>query len=832
MKAVVMAGGFGTRIQPLTNAVPKPMLPILNKPMMEDVIVRLKKIGVKDFIVLLYFKPEVIQNYFGDGSDFGINIDYIIPDDDYGTAGAVKKAQDLIGKDRFIIVSGDLITDFDFQKILDSHGENKAKVTITLTSVSDPLQFGVVITDKKGRIQRFLEKPSWGEVFSDTINTGIYVMESEILDYIPENTNFDFSKDLFPKLMEEQVTLWGCDAKGYWRDVGNPNSYREVMEDILTGNVDIEIPGERINIDKGVIFAGEGVKLPKNMKVRGINVVGNNVKIGKDAELENCVIGDNTVIDRKVVLENSTVWHDCYFGEKAEVKHSVICNNNVVEKKTQIPHGAIIAEHCELESNVRVEKDVIIWPNKLIEESSIVSQNVIWGDKYKRSIFEGGKVRGHTNVELSAQIAIKLAEAFASTLPVGSKVYVSRDYHNASRMLKRAFISGLMSSGIEIVNPDFIPSNVLINNLTVNDDIVAGVHFRQSETNSLESEILFFDKNGMLINTGTEKNCERVYFRENFRRVSLDDLGDITNDSTLLENYIERFSNLIDKHTVMSSQPKFLVDLLFGTTSTVYPEIVNNLGIENVMVNAYFDDKKLSKLPMTIESSKENASKIINTLDYNGGFLIYPHGKKLDIISDKGEILSGHASLLLVLWLLNETAEREMSVYLPVSAPDVLDKKFKKLKIKRSKMNNIKFEEISKYDLKANTDGSFAFGEFGHNFDAMFASVKIIEMLAKVEKKISQIVEKIPEFYYSHETVHCCVELKGTMMRMFTEEAMGKESSFEDGVKIINEDLSTLTMIPDQYAENLHLYIQANSIERGEELLSEYREKIESWKQE
>lgn len=198
MKAVIMAGGFGTRIQPLTHSIPKPMLPIMNRPMMEHTMMSLKALGINDFIVLLYFKPDIIQAHFGDGSAFGINITYVLPDADYGTAGAVKKAQEAIGNENFIIISGDLVTDFDFQKIFDYHQEKQSKLTITLTSVENPLEFGVVIANDEGKIEKFLEKPSWGEVFSDTINTGIYIIEPEILEYIPKNENFDFAKDLFP----------------------------------------------------------------------------------------------------------------------------------------------------------------------------------------------------------------------------------------------------------------------------------------------------------------------------------------------------------------------------------------------------------------------------------------------------------------------------------------------------------------------------------------------------------------------------------------------------------------------------------------------------------
>ncbi len=221
IKAVLMAGGFGTRIQPLTNSIPKPMLPIVDIPMMEHIVNKLRHSGIEEIVILLYFKPEVIEEHFGDGSRWGVRITYALPDEDYGTAGAVGYAREHLDT-TFMVVSGDLVTDFDLDRIIDYHRRKASKLTITLTPVEDPLQFGVVITDKSGRIERFLEKPSWGEVFSDTINTGIYLIEPEILAYIPANSAYDFSKDLFPRLMEEGIDLWGCSVEGYWRDVGNP----------------------------------------------------------------------------------------------------------------------------------------------------------------------------------------------------------------------------------------------------------------------------------------------------------------------------------------------------------------------------------------------------------------------------------------------------------------------------------------------------------------------------------------------------------------------------------------------------------------------------------
>jgi len=281
MKAVIMAGGFGTRIQPLTSSYPKPMLPFLNKPMMSYIVEALKNAGIIDIIVLLYFKPEIIKNYFGDGQNFGVNIRYILPDDDYGTAGAVKKAEKLIDE-RFVVISGDLVTNFNIQEIVGFHEAKQSKATITLTSVEDPLQFGVIITDRNDKIVRFLEKPGWGEVFSDTINTGIYVLEADVLKLIPPDKPFDFAKDLFPLMFNNGMTIYGYKAKGYWKDVGNPDAYREVHMDVLEKKlISPKIEGQEVKYDEGVLFKGKNTRVDKDVKINGLVVIGDNVKIRK-----------------------------------------------------------------------------------------------------------------------------------------------------------------------------------------------------------------------------------------------------------------------------------------------------------------------------------------------------------------------------------------------------------------------------------------------------------------------------------------------------------------------------------------------------------------------
>ena len=832
MKAVVMAGGFGTRIQPLTHSRPKPMLPIINKPMMEHTMMTLKDLGITEFIVLLYFKPEIIQDYFKDGSEFGIKITYVVPDDDYGTAGAVKLAEKYIGDENFIIISGDLVTDFDFQKIFDYHEEKKSKLTITLTSVENPLEFGVVIANEEGKIEKFLEKPSWGEVFSDTINTGIYIIEPEILSYIPNNENFDFGKDLFPLLMRKEIELTAGYAKGYWRDVGNPESYRDVYEDILTGKVNFKIPGKVTQFPDGVLYSDETYDLDKSIEIIGTVVLGHNVTLSTGVKLNNVVLGDNVVINKHAKVRNTAVWNDVKIGKNTILDNCVICNNNKISKNVVAKAGLILAEGCEIGQLVNIEKDVIIWPDKVIEDASIVSSNLILGNKYKNSIFEHGKVIGQSNVELSCEMATKLGEAFGAQLPVGSSVLMARDYQKNSRMLKRAFLGGLLSSGINVIDYSDIPSAVLRCNLSSNAEHIAGVYFNQKLDDPTSTTITFFNSDALRINNDLAKKIEKAFFKENYRRVDYSKIGEIEESDHNVEYnvYKKGMESLLKSHMFKCIDCRIAVDMMHGMASEVFPDILNDLGIDNIMFNAHPDVNRLANINTLLRRSYDDMGSVIKALKLDAGFILYPYGQRLDIVCDKGTVLGKQDALYVVLSLLDmeaKVAGVKKRVFLPTWAADIVY--FENLEIERGQYANFKIDKMKEYDLVATGDGNFAFTEFSAHRDSMFATLKILEMIINHDIKLSKLIDSLPIFYYNMTQINCSQALKGKMMRMFLEDAKDKQSSTLDGVKIWLNKNDWILMIPDQYADKLNLYIQAENDERGEEILAVYSAKIEKW---
>ena len=376
MKAVIMAGGFGTRLRPITCNIPKPMAPVANVPMMEHIINLLKQYDFKRICSILYFQPEVITNYFGDGKKFDIEMEYQMAAADYGTAGSVKNTEAKLKDEPFIIISGDVLTDFDLSEAIKFHQEKKAMATMVLTRVANPLEYGVVITGEDGKIIRFLEKPSWGEVFSDTINTGIYILEPEIFKYIPEKTEFDFSKNLFPLMLKEGLPLYGYIADGYWKDIGSLDEYILAHQNVLNGDVRVQLPGERLNIVGRDVYVGKNIKMKQNkVKLKGGVVIGNNCVIEDGCELENCVIGDDSVVHKGARLKGTTVWSNVEIGERAELGKAVIGSRSRIEEGAEVESGAIISEDCIIGKNAVIRENVKIWPKKEVEEGQTVASS-------------------------------------------------------------------------------------------------------------------------------------------------------------------------------------------------------------------------------------------------------------------------------------------------------------------------------------------------------------------------------------------------------------------------------------------------------------------------
>ncbi len=833
MKAVIMAGGFGTRIQPLTCNIPKPMIPLANRPIMLHIVELLKKHAITDLVMLLYHQPDVIKNFFRDGADFGVKIEYVTPLQDMGTAGAVKCAEEFLNE-RFLVISGDLLTDFNLKKVMDFHVDHKAMVTITLTPVKDPLQFGVVVTDREKRITQFIEKPGWGEVISDTINTGIYVLEPEIFKFIPAGENFDFSQDLFPFLLENKYPLFGYPVKGYWRDIGNTDSYREAHYDIFRGKINIRIDEQKLDFLGKDLRVGNDVKFEDLSTLDGTIILGENSQILGSARITDSVIGRNCTIEAGARLSRCVIWDNVYIRKGAKLVDSVICNNVSIGQGVTMEEGTIIADDTSIGEDAYIKRDVKVWPKKLIESGAIVSSNLIWGEKWKKSLFEGALIKGLTNIELTPEFMAKLGCAYGSTLPKGSYVLAGRDANRSSRMLKRSFLGGILSTGVNVRDLKMIPLPVMRYKLRTFGE-AGGIQFRQGIDDPASTEIVFLDADGIDFSSSMGKNVERIYYKENFRRAHHTEPGGISELPNVIDFYREGFLRAIDKNVIQNGKFKVVIDFNFCPASLLLPALLNELGCEVIALNAYIEEERGALKRGEKSKSLQQLSKIVTALEAQAGFWLDATAEAIILVDETGRECTPVELLSLMVSFMLDKGEKGVFA-VPISAPSVIEQMAQVMgctvsRTKTSERSMIEASLSSEVILTGSMDGRFAFPRFQNAFDGMFAIARTIELAAAGGMEISRKLEKIPFRSFLQKRVTCVWEKKGRVMRKMSEDSLDKEATFIDGIKVhFGEDW--VLVLPDPYQPYIHIMTEANDVNTVARLLNSYQEKVESWKKE
>lgn len=831
MKAVIMAGGFGTRLHPLSINLPKPMVPLCNRPIMLHIVDLLKKHGITELVMLLYFQPETIKKFFGDGSEYGVNITYVTPLEDLGTAGAVKAAARHLDE-RFMIISGDLLTDFDLTAALKFHEAKQAKATLTLTSVPDPLQFGVVITNKTGEITKFLEKPDWGEVFSDTINTGIYILEPEVLDMIPEGENRDWSKDIFPQMLKQKDRLFGCTLKGYWQDIGNTDAYHDTCKEIMTHKVEIEIDENRID-KKEQIYLGSETSLNEESRanLEGMVVLGDNTRLVGLPKLKNCLVGRNCTIEDGAELEDTILWDNVYIKANARLKGVVLGQNVRIGVGAVLNPGVVVGDDSKIGKDATVNADIKIWPNKVIENSSIVTNNLIWGETWRKSLFEGALVKGLTNIELTPEFAAKLGAAYGSTLPKESFVLTGRDSIRSSRMLKRAFVGGLLSAGVNVRDVKRVSLPVLRYKLTTFGE-VGGVHFRQSPRDSAATEIVFFDEQGLELSSAATKSIERVYYKENFRRAHYSEPGSISELPNLHNYYRDGFLRALDREAIAQANQRIVVDLNHSPAADLLPALLNDLGCEVIELNSHIDENYMPSAPEEQADTLSRMGQIVTALDATAGFWLGPSGEKAIYIDNSGKVLSQTEALALAAALVTKTLKKG-SIAVPISAPHTIEEitREQRVQVIRTKGDGRSLGTAAQdqnVHLCGDIEGRIAYTALQPHFDALFAIAKTLELLAKTGSSISELHKQIPQRPFRQIQLPCSWEYKGGIMRLMNEATIEQQTTFIDGVKVHYGD-DWVLVIPDPYRPLVHILAEASKVKKVDSLIKEYREKVEEW---
>ncbi len=821
MKAVVMAGGEGSRLRPLTILRPKPMVPIVGRPVMEHILNLLKSHGITDVVVTVQYLASAIEDYFGDGSAFGMHIEYSREEVPLGTAGSVKNAEELL-TEPFLVISGDALTDFNLSEIIKFHNARRAMATLTLAHVANPLEYGVIITDEGGHIQQFLEKPSWGEVFSDTINTGIYVLDPKIFSYFEKNVNVDFSQDIFPLMLAKGDPLFGYIADGYWCDVGNLPEYMKANADVLHGRVKTRIPGKDLG---GGIWAEEGVEIASDAQIFGPVYLGNECKIRSGAVVHGpSCIGRYTIVDDGAQIDRSVIWNNSYIGERAELRGALVSAATSIKSKAMMFEGAVIGDHSVVDESAIIQPGVKIWPNKEIETGAVVTSSIIWGSQGRRSLFGRFGVTGIVNVDITPEFAARLGAAYGAVLPKRSRVSINRDAHRTPRMIKRAIISGLPSAGIDVRDLDTVPLAVA-RYFTRTTECVGGVHVRLSPFDPRVVDIKFFDSNGLDISKATERKIENLFFREDFRRVYLDDIGTIEYARNAIELYTTGFLKCIDQEVIRQRKFKLVVDYSHGSSVQVLAPIFNASQVDVIALNATMDPTRYSRSFEEFEKEMEMLASITATLKADLGVRIDTAGEKIFVVDDRGRTLDG-GKLLAAMAELTLRGTKGGIVAAPVNAPSAVETVTKRAggKMVYTKVVPSALMSAATRDtvrLVGDGAGGFIFPEIQPVFDGMFAINKLLEALARYGTRLSEVVDNLPPYHLIRVDVSCPWEYKGKVMRILSEQYRERREEPIDGIKI---DLGKewVLVLPDADRPLFHVLAEARTRDAAQTLADKY----------
>ncbi|MBI4218097.1 MAG: mannose-1-phosphate guanyltransferase [Elusimicrobia bacterium] len=760
---------------------------------------------------------------------------YLIPPSDLGTAGCVKFAEKEL-TETFIVMSGDVLTDFNLTEAVAFHKEKNAMATMVLTRVPNPLQYGVVIIDEEGKITRFLEKPSWGEVFSDTINTGIYILNPKVLDEIPSKQSFDFSKDLFPKLLSQGKPLYGYVAEGFWKDVGDLREYRLAHRDILDGRVTVRILGKKnqhwSKDHDSTVWTDQGAEIEEGVEFIGNSILGKNCKIGTGCKIENSVIGDNCVIGSYSQISGSVLWNHVKVGRESMLRESVVGRKTVVGERALIQVGAVIADECTIGTEAKIRSNVKIWPHKTLEDGAILATSLIWGEKWSRALFGAYGISGLGNIEITPEFAAKVGAAYGAYLGKNAYVITSRDTHKASRMIKRALISGLLSSGVRVGDLRTSPVPVVRYEMGKEGEF-GGIHVRQSPFDHRLIDIKFFDKSGGDISFQQEKAIEQLFLREDFKRASIEESGEILTPQRSEEYYRAGFLKTIQKEVIQKAQFKIVIDYAFSSAAMTYPPILGQLGLDVVALNSYHNPQKITKTEKEFHHSLEQLSNIVTTLKADIGFMIDTGAEKVFLTDERGKVVSDALALVAVSDLALK-CYRSGKIAVPVDQTSIIERLASKsgMRVTRIPTMPRHIVNASRSDgMKFVGDGigGFIFPEFQAAFDSMYAIAKILEMLALQETKLGQFIKELPYKASVHrKKIPCPWDKKGQVMRLAFEHAKNKNTELIEGVKIHFKD-SWVLMLPDPDEAYFHLWSEAHDEKRAKELLHEYTDKIVKW---
>ncbi|MEW5768620.1 MAG: sugar phosphate nucleotidyltransferase [bacterium] len=820
MKAVILAGRPGRELRPLTCFRPTSMLPLINRPLVEHLILVLRRHGIKEVILSLLHRGEVVRNYFGGGKNWGVDIIYGVEEEPQGIVGEIKALLPVLGEEPFLVLGGHILTDIDLSQLMQAHREKGGLATIALSEVDNGQ--GKVLCGQGGVIEKFLSPDE--EASLAAANGGIYCLSPEIFKKIPDiSGGEDLYWDVFPAL--SAGSLFGYMAKGYMRAIHDLEGYKAAHWDALDKKVNIDI--EEVRLVKEGISCGSGCQIDEGIYFEGPVYIGQNCRLQEGARVgPYSVIGNAVHIKAGAVVERSIIGSGCYLGEGAAVQGAFIGQGCEVQDYTRIDREAAIGEGTKLGVAVNIKEGVRVWPGRWVSAGATVNNSMGWEGRRSRRLFGWHGVKGTAGVQMTPEFAAKLGATYASMLEEGSFLAISRDTKPISRIIKRALISGLLSMGTDVYNLQSMPSLVTRYSLQ-SLGAIGGIHVRNSRKDPGAVVIEFFDSDGVNISPVLENYFESLFSRDELRWLTLAEFGKTLYPPGLIEFYAKGLMEWVNAEAICRRNFALIVDSSYGSVSNVCLEVMTRLGCRVINLRPEAKSLEFTKVYQTEHIALEEVENFTK-LEGDLGIMFDGEGERLLLVDNLGNPWSMEETISLLIYYVINTFPKA-KIALPGIVPPPMEEMIKRAGgevIRTAPTRRSLLVEARDNDVHLASYGErLVFQPFHVAFNAVAAAVLALDILAREKRPLSEIRKDLPSFTPLMEQAACPIEHHRKVMRRLMGDTGDDQTQLRDGLRIFNQN-GWILIQPQPDQPYINLSIQAETSQVGEKLLAEYKERV------
>ena len=646
-----------------------------------------------------------------------------------------------------------------------------------------------------------------------------------MLRHIPDDRPYDWSKELFPLLLEMGRPLYGYTMDGYWQDIGNLDQFRQANFDALDESVKLNVPGIRL---RGNVWIGEGVELDELEGVEGPAFVGNYCRISPGA-----TVGPYSVLANSVTLRErartfrSIVDASTYIGRSALIEGAIVGRSCDIRSHVHVHEGVAIGDEVTLGAQSVVMPSVRIYPYKEVESGAQIHESLIWESRASSRLFGVDGVSGLVNVDLTPETAVRLAAALGTAIKRGDRVVASRESHSACRMIKRAMISGLNSTGVDVADLRVLPAAVS-RHLLKTHAYDAGFHVGVSHSNPEVVAIRFFEQPGITLTPALQKEIEKSFTRQELRRAGFDEVGQVSYPARVRESYAQDLLSQLDADAIRRRRFRIVVDYNYSSASYVLPLLFGPLGVEAVTAHGFASERSMGA--SELHESIGEAKRLVSAIGGELGVVLDRAGERLWLIDERGREIPVEQTLLLFLRLLRETV-RDGTAAFPVTVTRLVDEILEGsgLDVVRTQNSLAALTAAAAEEgvvFAGALGGGYVFPEFLPAYDAVASLCKLLELLAPLDRPLSELVADLPASTLVHRQLACPWALKGLVMRVLNERLAGRELDLTDGIKLFDER-GWVQVLPDPDEPVIHLYAEGDTDELSNELEQELREQVE-----